>query len=300
MEHDRENSTEAALDMDRTSTLKKISDDAMRGDLAFPTSIDVLLRIQRELDDPDCQTASAVRLIQAEPLLSARTVAVANSAAFNRTGRAITDVRAAVNLLGFQTVRTLSTALIVRQLAGKSDEPAHRVLATQLWEHSAHVAALAHLIARRVTRLAPESAMFGGILHEIAGFYLLSRATEFPELLGSLADDPDADDLDVTEPSPEKKVGSAVLAALSVPKPVLDGVEVLWSGDLAFPPATLGDVLLLADQLAPVRSPLFKILTDNPIKIDPTLDLVTELESLSGIVRESADEVKSLTDALLH
>ena len=49
--------------MDRLSTLKQITAEAARGEMAFPTSAEVLLRVQRELDDPDCQIASAVRLI---------------------------------------------------------------------------------------------------------------------------------------------------------------------------------------------------------------------------------------------
>jgi hypothetical protein len=47
-----------------------------------------------------------------------------------------------------------------------------------------------------------------------------------------------------------------VLKALSVPQAVIDAIEVCWQGYLAMPPTTLGDTLLLADELAPVESPL--------------------------------------------
>ena len=192
--------------------------------------------------------------------------------------------------------------MVVRQLAGKLEMPAQQAFATRLWEHSAHVAALAHLIARRVTGMDPESALFGGILHEIGGFYLLSRVKEFPGLLDGLGEEwtgagteDDADEI-----SPENELGCVVLAALSVPQSVTDGIAMLWNGYLTFPPVTLGDTLLLADQLAPVRSPLFKTMTENPIEMDNSLDLIVELDSLSHILNESAAEVKSLTDALRH
>ena len=66
------------------------------------------------------------------------------------------------------------------------------------------------------------------------------------------------DDDDDHAVSPQREIGRAVLKALSVPAPVVAAVEVLGTGYLAFPPTTLGDALLLADQLAPVKSPLLQ------------------------------------------
>ena len=54
--------------------------------------------VRQLFEDPDCQLEGAARMIQAEPVLSARVVAVANSVAFNRSGRTISNVRAAVTL----------------------------------------------------------------------------------------------------------------------------------------------------------------------------------------------------------
>ena len=98
--------------------------------------------------------------------------------------------------------------------------------------------------------------MFAGLVHEISGFYLLSRAKDFPGLIDGAPEDPEDDDDDAV--SPEREIGRAVLKALSVPAPVVAAVEVLWKGYLTFPPTTLGDALLLADQLAPVNPPCFR------------------------------------------
>jgi HD-like signal output (HDOD) protein len=289
---------EMVQNMDRSGALRQLAAQASQGELMFPTAATVILRVRQEIDDPDCQLANAVRMIQAEPLLSARVVAVANSAAYNRSGRAITDVRAAVNLLGFQTVRTLATAMVARQMAGVPDSPADRRLATQLWEHSAYVAAAAQLIARRVTRQDPEAAMFAGMVHEIGGFYLLSRIKDFPGLLDGELTDWMGEDEEVDGTSPEMRIGHAVLKALSAPDSVVAAIEVLWRGYLAFPPATLGDTLLLADQLAPVKSPLFQQPVKNQAELAATIDLIVGKDTLSHILAESAAEVKSLTDAL--
>jgi HD-like signal output (HDOD) protein len=282
--------------MDRLDTLRILTAEAVSGELTFPTSAAVALRVREALDDPGCRSETVARLIQAEPLLAARVVALANSAVFNRFGRVITDVRAAITLLGFRSVRTLATAMVARQMAAMPDTPAHRDLAARLWEHTAHVAALAQVIARRVTRQDPETAMFAGMVHEIGGFYLLSRARDFPGLMdGNLRDWVGEDEEDG---APESEIGRAVLGALCVPQPVVEAIEMLWKGYLAFPPATLGDTLLLADQLAPVKSPLLQAPGKDRDEMAATIDLLLEQETLSEVLEESAGEVKSLTEAL--
>ncbi len=291
--------------MDRHETLKIIAAEAGRGELTFPTSAKMALRIQQAIDDPDCQVETAARLIRAEPLVSARVVALANSMAFNRSGREITDVRVAVTLLGFHMVRALVTAVITRQMAGMSADRTHRALVAQLWEHTAHMAALAYVIARRVTRQDPETAMFAGVVHEVGGFYLLSRAKDFPGLMEGV-DEGEGEGEDVAEGEGEGAiegegegvVGRAVLKALSVPEPVVAAIEALWQGYLAMPPTTLGDTLLLADQLAPVKSPLRQLLQKNREGKTAAIDMILEQETLVGILTESAKEVESLTEAL--
>ncbi|HXE40658.1 MAG TPA: HDOD domain-containing protein, partial [Azonexus sp.] len=159
--------------MDIQTALDAIAADAARGEMVFPTHTEIALRVQRALDDPDCSIDQLSKLIAAEPMLSARVVGIANSVAYNPSGRAMSDVRSAVSRLGFNTLRTLVTAVIVRQMQGMSQSPEHRQLAGRLWEHTAHVAALARVIARRVTRQDPEAAFFAGIVHEVGGFYLI-------------------------------------------------------------------------------------------------------------------------------
>lgn len=75
--------------MERAQALKQIAEEASRGDLVFPTNTALMLKIRQSLDDPNCSVDQAARLIQAEPLLSARSVAVANSVVYNRMGRGI-------------------------------------------------------------------------------------------------------------------------------------------------------------------------------------------------------------------
>jgi HD-like signal output (HDOD) protein len=157
-------------------------------------------------------------------------------------------VRTAVLRLGFRYLRSLASGGRHPRNWRSPLSASDRAMAARLWEHTAHVAALAHVIARKVTHLDPETAMFAGIVHEVGAFYLISRAAEYPGLLD--------EDFSAWTETGEAEVGRAVLKVLSVPQTVVDAIEVCWRGFLALPPTTLGDTLLLADELAPVESPL--------------------------------------------
>ncbi len=277
--------------MDRIETFKTIAAQAVRGELIFPTNIDAALKIQQALGDPDCHIQGVTKLVMTEPLLSARIVAIANSAAYNRTGSEIADVRSAVNRLGFRTLHALAMAVVARQFASLINEPRVAAMANQLWEHTAHVTSLSHLIAERVTFLDPNIAMFAAIVHEVGGFYLLSRMHDFPGLL-------DGDPSEWVEYG-EQEVGRAVLKRLSVPTTVVEAVEAHWNGFLSLPPVTLGDTLLLANHLAPVASPLNQYAEEGSENLSPSLiDHIVGDETLSEILEKSAEEVASLTAAL--
>jgi hypothetical protein len=287
--------------MDKREIMARLVVEASQTELNFQTHAAVTMRVRSALDDPDISVAAVAKLIQAEPVLAARVVAVANSAAFDRSGRGIADVRSAVARLGFRNVRSLATAFLVRQMGGSKGDPTQRRMAKQLWEHTAHVSALAQVLARRVTHVDPEAALFAALVHEVGGFYLLSRTAEFPGLLeGDPADwnEPDLLDLDI-------ELGRVVLHALGVPESTLANLEEFWAGFLALPPHTLADTLLLAEDLAPVASPFHEVknLPDSdgsPAQVGAaaSIEVILGAETLSAILRESAEEVSSLAVAL--
>ena len=291
--------------MNRNQALALLTEEASRGELHFPTNTQVALKIRQTLDDPDCHLETAGKLIQADPLLSAQVVAMANSVAYNASGREITDVRTAAARLGFQTLRTLAMAMVTRQMAGAAASPEQKKMMAQLWEHTAHVAALARVIAKRLTGQNPDTALFAGLVHEIGGFYLLSRSAQHPCLLEARALSGNGDDGDGTAAgnldrnidrvAVENTLGLAVLRQLAVPAPVIAAIEQYAQGYLSMPPRSLGDTLMLADYLAPVTSPLQAADAGQDIG---SLDIAFDQGTLSEILSESAEEVKSLTAAL--
>ncbi len=285
-------SPEYNFQVNRLETFGLIAAQAERGEIIFPTSVNAALRLQLALDNPDCHIEDAIKLVLGEPQLAARTVALANSAAFNRNGEAIvTNVRAAVMRIGYRSLQMLVASLVVRQFGSRIVDPELRFKAEQLWEHTAHVAALAQVFARRVTFINPDTALFAAIVHEVGGFYLLSRADEFPGLL-------DADPENWVELC-EEVVSREVMRKLSIPGTVVTAITSMRNGLLEMPPSTLLDTLLLANQFAPVRSPL-ATKEFNPLPHEETaLDFVLDKATLDSILQESSDEYQMMTAALM-
>lgn len=273
--------------MNKLEAFGYIAAQAARGDITFPTSVNAVLRLQLALDDPDCHVDEAIRLVLSEPQLAARTVALANTAAFGAGGAQVSNVRAAVLRIGYRRLRGLVAALMVRQFGHRIADPVLRAKAEQLWAHSAQVAALAHALARHVTRTDPDTALFAGIVHEVGGFYLLSRADEFPGLL--------EDDTENWSVLVEDVAGMEIMRKLAIPLDVAEAIGALRDGVLNPQPHTLLDTLLLANRYALVDSPLGALEErQDELEAGP-LDAAT----LQVLRDEAAEIAQALGDAAL-
>ena len=282
--------------MNRIEAFGYIAAQAARGEITLPTSVNAALRLQLALDDPDSSIEDAIKLVLGEPQLAARVVALANSAVYSRSDAIVTGVRAAVMRIGYRSLQTLATTLVVRQFGSRIIDPALRAKAEQLWQHTAHVAALAQVLARRVTLIDPDTAMFAGIVHEVGAFYLVSRADEFP---GLLDDDPEK-----WAELCEEVVTREVLRKLLIPEPVSEAIIGARNGMLGMlgmpgmPPRTLQDTLVLANQFAKVASPLGTS-TPMPAHANSVLGFVIDAATLASVLQEADAELASMSAALM-
>jgi HD-like signal output (HDOD) protein len=265
---------------------------AIRGELVFPTSVNAALRVQLALDDPDCPIDTAISLVLAEPLLAAKTVAISNSPMFSRAGApVVTNVRGAIMRIGYQNLFALAAAMVVRQFGSKISDPELRNKAEKLWDHTIAVAVLGRLIARHVTGVNEDTALFAGIVHEVGGFYLLSRAEEFP---GLLDEDPEN-----WHSASEEIITREVMRKLCIPEPVADAIEGLRDSFMSIPPDTLLDTLLLANHLTPVKSPLQEPQRDLPPHSDSAIDLFIDEQKLASMLEEAQRDAAEMSAALL-
>lgn len=150
-------------------------------DLVFPTSLNATMNIRRALSDPDIDNEQIARIISTEPVLSARVLRICNSVMFARPVGQIFQLRAATSRLGFVGVRNVAISVGMKQLVehvaiGKASQ---RIDA--LWTRSLRIAALSHVLARKLTSLSADGAMLAGLLHDVGKFYILNRARHFDE-----------------------------------------------------------------------------------------------------------------------
>jgi HD-like signal output (HDOD) protein len=276
--------------VNRLQAFGTIIAQAERGEITFPTSVNAALRLQQALSDPDCHLEDAIRLVLGEPQLAARTVALANTSAFN-SASPVTNVRSAVARIGYRNLQMLASGLVVRQFGARIQDPDLRAKAEQLWEHTVQVASLAYVFGRDLTFVNPDTAMFAGIVHEVGAFYLLSRADAFP---GLLDDDPEK-----WAELCEDVVTREVARRLALPEPVSDAIFSLRGSLMGMPPGSLLDTLLLANSFASVRSPLGPPPRPLPAFKESVLDYFADEDEILGMVDEAAEISASMGQAML-
>lgn len=145
----------------------------------------ILLRLLEAVEDDAVSTAALSELIGRDPVLAARTIAAANSAAFRR-GNEIIRIEDCVKVLGTRIVRTMATCLAVQH----SFDPRSADLRADVrgfWRHSLLVAETARALAVECRAVRSDEAYLAGLLHDLGELLLVS----VPEYAGLLAIAPD-------------------------------------------------------------------------------------------------------------
>ena len=170
---------------DAFAFIRSLASELSAGKVDLPSFPEIAVRVRRILSDPNSSVDQVVRVVGSEPALSARLMRIANSASLNRSGKAVTDLRTAINRIGHNMVRSASISFAMAQirksnkLAGLEDQ------LKQLWNESTSVAALSFVLARSCTRVNPDEALLVGMMHGIGKLYVLTRAVSHPELFTS-------------------------------------------------------------------------------------------------------------------
>ena len=249
------------------------------GELNFPTSLDASRRVLKAVENPDIGLATLAKIVVSEPLLSAKVIRLANSVALNPTNQIIRDVRLAVVRVGMDPIKAQRHSGI-------------RNLSSRLWERSVNVAALAYVIAKKLTTLNPDEAMFAGIVHDLGRFYLLSQAVDYPELLEHPAALAEAVN-DLAE-----RATRMVFGELNLPPSVVEAVLASRTYGKTMPPATLGDVLFIASALSPRDDPFNEIDERATLLANTAATLGLDQSTVAEVIAASGDEIYSIVVAL--
>ncbi len=164
--------------------LRLLAMEVSKGTVDLPCFPDVVIRIRHALADPKTTLDKTVAIVGNEPRLAARLLQTANSAAFNTSGKPLTDLRSAITRLGQQLVQSAAVAFAVQQM---KYAPALRSIAkplSELWRDCISVASISQAVAER-TKVSPDEAFLTGLLHGIGRLYIMVRSVGLAAQFGS-------------------------------------------------------------------------------------------------------------------
>ena len=258
----------------------------------LPSFPDVATRVRRALTNEQVDVDLVVRIVSAEPALAARLMQLANSAALNPGGRRFNDLRSAVSRIGFNMARSAAIAFAMSQLRRAEAYKSVSEPLSELWQQSAHVAAMCHVVARRFTRINADTALLSGLLQGVGKLYLLTRAARFPSLLS------DADIYQRLVAEWHVRLAQAILRNWEMSDEIVDAIGAVESTGRDHPGTTdLGDVLAVAGalaSLAPAPRAEDMLFLDMPAARRMKLDA----KACSVALAESHEAIASLRQAL--
>jgi len=167
--------------------VQSLAAELSKGKVELPSFPDIALRVRKVLSDENVSQDMVVRVVGSEPALAARLMQIANSAALNFSGKPITELRSAISRMGFNMVRSAAIAFAMSQLKKQDALKGLEKPLEDLWKRSAAVAAMSHAVARRYSKVNPDTALLAGLLHGIGQLYILTRSAQHPGLFADQA-----------------------------------------------------------------------------------------------------------------
>ena len=155
------------------------------GDIILPSLPDVVLKIRKMLESNTADFDQVSRAVSVDPVLVSKLFVYANSAYYNRANIKIETLDAAIGRLGFEVVRNTAMSLAMKQLyaAEKHSHAAKHLRA--IWARGMKLSCMAFAVGRRTTAVNEETAYLCGLMNEVGKLYIVTKAEEFPEILGN-------------------------------------------------------------------------------------------------------------------
>jgi HD-like signal output (HDOD) protein len=162
--------------------VQSLAGELSAGKVDLPSFPEIAVRVRRILSDPKSSIDQVVRVVGSEPALAARLMRISNSASLNRSGRAVADLRTAINRIGYNMVRSAAISFAMAQIRNANKLAGLEHYLNDLWQRSTLVAAFAFVLARTCSKVNPDEAMLAGMMHGIGKLYVLTRATNHADL----------------------------------------------------------------------------------------------------------------------
>ena len=182
-------------------------------ELEIPSLPEVAIHLRKALEK-DVSITDAVKIIQLDPVISAKLIEVANCPLY------LTQVRAsncldAVKRIGLSATRSLVIALSIKQIF-RSKSPLLKHNLETLWRQSLYLSILCHILAASSQQHDPEDALLAGLICDIGALPFLSFAANLPAEY--------IKDTEIKQAIPVIKgvVGAAILKEWAFPQEFID------------------------------------------------------------------------------
>jgi len=149
--------------------------------LVLPTLPEVALQVREAASDENITIQKLSDVITNDAALTARIIKVTNSPLL-RASREIEDLKMAVSRLGIEYTANLATGLAMEQMFQATSDIVDQHL-RETWGRSTEVAGISHVLARHYTKLKPDQATLGGLVHKIGVLPILTFAEDHRKLL---------------------------------------------------------------------------------------------------------------------
>ena len=219
--------------------VSELAKEVSAGKVELPSFPDVAVRVRKVLADEAVSNEQIARIVGSDAGLAARMLTLANSAALNRSGKSLADLKTAVNRIGHNNVRTAAVSFAIAQLRRASELRAIAQDLERVWQEATLVAALSYSIATRCQLNADES-MLAGLLHNVGKLYILARANRH----GNLFRDPAA--LGQVLRDWHANVGKAIVENWGFPEHIAEAIGEHENIDRQAGQADVADVLTVA------------------------------------------------------
>jgi HD-like signal output (HDOD) protein len=221
----------------------ELAQEVSRGRVELPSFPDVAVRVRKVLADENVSNEQIARVVGSEAGLAARVLTLANSAALNRSGKAVMELKTAIHRIGHNNVRTAAVSFAIAQLRRASELRHIANELEQLWKEATLVAALSYSVASR-TRINADESMLAGLLHNVGKIYILARANrhealfEDPAAIGQVMRDWHAN------------IGKAIVENWGFPQHISDAVGEHENVDRLVEEPDVTDVLTVAAMMS--------------------------------------------------
>ena len=210
-----------------------------KDELQLPTLPEVALEVREAAANENIDVPKLAEIVARDAALTARMIKVANSSLY-RANSEIQDLQTAIGRFGIVTASNLATAAAMQQMFLTTSKIIEDRMQA-VWTKSVEVASICHALARHFSKLKPEQAALGGLVHRIGALPILSYAERNDGLTNNHAL------LDEVVEAAHREIGARILDKWEFPDALKDVPSQYTNFERALDEADYVDIVMVAN-----------------------------------------------------